>query len=76
MNRTLGVNNAPGTTGIHWDKTRSKWVVQVRHNKTLVYKKRFDSYADAVSARRAAVQQAYGDYALGGDTDGREHATS
>lgn len=71
MNRSLGVNNTSGITGIHWDKIRSKWVVQVRHNKTLVYKKRFDSYKDAVAARKAAIQLAYGEYAFGGDTDGR-----
>jgi hypothetical protein len=57
QNTGLRRNNRSGITGVSYEKYSSKWVVQLRLNGHLVYKCRFDNFADAVAARKTVERR-------------------
>ena len=57
QNTVLRSDNKSGCKGVSWDKARQKWKAQLRINKQLVFNKRFDSYEDAVKARKEAEEK-------------------
>lgn len=48
------VTNTSGVVGVTWDRCRDKWAAQIDVNGKHVYLGRFDSFDNAVSARKEA----------------------
>lgn len=46
--------NKSGVTGVDWDKRKGKWRAQISHYKRGIFLGYFDSFDDAVAARKAA----------------------
>lgn len=46
-------------TGVHFDKTRKKWMAYINYDKKRVYLGRFESKEEAISARKAAEEKYY-----------------
>lgn len=46
--------NTSGANGVNWDASRNKWLVRIQTEKGAVNRGRFDSFDDAVAARKAA----------------------
>ena len=53
-NRTLGKNNKSGVYGVSWDNERNKWVSNIKVNSKTIFLGRFDSFFNAVCARKSA----------------------
>jgi hypothetical protein len=49
--------NKSGVVGVHWDKRRNKWLVNIRINYRMKFLGRFDSFTDAVQAREEANEK-------------------
>jgi|694.fasta_scaffold14904_13 hypothetical protein len=54
QNRSLPSNNTSGVIGVKWHKVSGKWVAQIQVNKKQIHLGLFESFEDAVAARRAA----------------------
>lgn len=53
-------NRSPsGVKGVRWDKSRSKWMVSVRHNGKKLFLGRFNLLDDAIEVRKAAELKYY-----------------
>lgn len=62
-NRSI-VNNYPsGRTGVHWDKSRNKWVARLKKEGKTHNLGRFENLEDAIKAREKAEKEYYGEYA-------------
>lgn len=57
QNTNLRSNNTSGCKGVSWCKERQKWVATMRVNKQFVLHKRFDTYDEAVRARKEAEEK-------------------
>lgn len=55
-------NNKSGCKGVYWSKDRNKWTVQVTINNKTKYIGRYDSYEDAIEARKEAAKIYYGEF--------------
>jgi hypothetical protein len=53
-NRPMNRNNSSGVVGVHWDSGRECWVASLKSGYSKVLQKRFDSFLDAVAARKSA----------------------
>lgn len=53
-NISLPKNNTSGVIGVSFNKRRGKWFAQIRSNKKKYYLGLFDSFLDAVKARKEA----------------------
>lgn len=53
-NRAMVPHNTSGVTGVGWCKSKNKWVAQMTYKGRPVYLGRFNSFDDAVAARKAA----------------------
>jgi len=53
-NASLQKNNLSGINGVHYDKSRSKWMAHIQVQKKFKNLGRFDSFEDAVFARKTA----------------------
>jgi hypothetical protein len=62
-NRGKSKNNKSGIKGISWDKSRSKWAVQIRADGTTRNLGRFDTKEDAAEAYRKAVKKYHKEFA-------------
>lgn len=61
MNRGLIKSNTSGITGVCWDKSRNKWLSQIKiNNKT--HRKRFDKFDDAVAQRKKWEEEFFGEF--------------
>ena len=62
---TKSQNNINSTVkrGVCFDKSRNKWVAQVKKNGKRVYVKRFDTEQEAVTARAIVARQLFGEFA-------------
>lgn len=47
-------NNTSGCKGVHWDKSRNKWVARITVNKKNYQLGRFENFEDAVKVRKEA----------------------
>lgn len=54
MNQRKPSNNKSGHIGVHWCRTTETWVSQLRLGGKTVFWKKFDTLAEAISARKAA----------------------
>ena len=61
-NMALRVDSTSGATGVCWDKSRAKWVSQIRINGIRINLGRFASFKDALVARKSAEKH-YGFHA-------------
>lgn len=56
-NRNKAPSNTSGVRGVTWDKARGKWHPLIKHHGKMIHLGRFDSFDDAVAARKNAEQQ-------------------
>lgn len=64
-NRGMNQNNKSGVTGVRWNKEAQKWVAYImcKHLGT------FNSFEDAVEARKRAEQKYFGEYSYNNITN-------
>ena len=62
MNKQIQSNNKSGCPGVIWHKRDQIWEVYISVNKRRIYLGRYEDYDDAVSARKAAEQEYFGNY--------------
>lgn len=55
-------NNTSGVTGVSWDSSRQRWLASLFCNGKTHHLGRFDSFDDAVAARKAAEERYFGQY--------------
>lgn len=73
MNTSLRVDNTSGYKGVSWDNNQSKWVAYISINKKRKHLGSFDSFENAVLARKKAEEKYQGEYSYDNsmrDTDG------
>ena len=51
-----------GKKGVHWDKSRNKWIARIKTNDKAIFLGRFETIEEAQNARKAA-QHLHGEYA-------------
>lgn len=61
-NKGLYSNNTSGVTGVSWHKTYNKWSAYIQKDKTNMLLGYFDTYEDAVQARKKAEIKYFGEY--------------
>lgn len=61
-NLKLSSDNTSGVTGVHWDKARNSWTVQIQVNNKLLNLGRFINFEDAVKTRKEAEEKYFGEY--------------
>lgn len=61
-NLGLHKNNSSGVTGVSWDAERNKWRATIDSDGIRHRIGRFDSFEDAVAARKAAEEKYFGEY--------------
>lgn len=62
MNKSLARNNISGVTGVSFIKNECKWCAQIRVNNKQINLGHFDSFEDAVKARKDAEEKYFGEY--------------
>lgn len=62
MNALASTKSKTGVRGVCFDRQRGKWVATLMVKGKKIFKKRFDSFSDAVAAREAVEISAYGEY--------------
>lgn len=62
MNSCLSKNNTSGVTGVSWHKGIQKWTAYIGYNKKLIRLGSFDSFEDAVKARKEAEEKYFGEW--------------
>lgn len=62
MNCGLSSNNKSGYKGVHWDKSRNKWIASIKLNYKTIHLGRFDSIEDAINARQKAEIECFGEF--------------
>ena len=67
-NQAIGPLNTSGIKGVSWDRTREKWVVQVRAGDQK-FSGRFATKHEAESAARAARERLHGEFANHGEME-------
>ena len=58
----LAKNNTSGIKGVHWDKTRNKWVAQIEFKKKHYFLGRFSKKEDAIKVRKEAEKNMFGNF--------------
>lgn len=62
LNTSIRKDNTSGVTGVCWDKRKQKWSSRIYDNGKQIYLGYFNSFEDAVKARKEAEQIYYGEY--------------
>jgi hypothetical protein len=62
FNASMSKNNTSGIKGVCFDKTRNKWIAQIRINGKLIHLGYFDNIEDAKIARQNKSQEVFGEY--------------
>jgi len=62
-NMSIGTSNTSGAKGVAWDKSRNKWIVNIRYDGRSKHIGRFDNFDDAVNAVRRARDELHGEFA-------------
>ena len=62
LNRAKLKNNTSGTTGVSWNKRKNKWESYIGVNGKRIKLGYFDSFDDAVAARKQAEEKYFGEY--------------
>lgn len=61
-NETLAKNNTSGCTGVNFNKRRGKWISRLMKEGISHFLGAYDSYDEAVAARKAAEEKYFGEY--------------
>ena len=56
-NKNLYKNNKSGTTGVRFDKSRNKWLAEMRVKNKAIFIGRFATYEEAVNARQSKEKE-------------------
>jgi len=64
VNRSIARNNTSGHPGVHWDKSRGKWMAYCRFNGKMKNLGRYDSKEEAIKAYREGANRSYGEFAF------------
>lgn len=64
MNVGIKTNNKSGRTGVWFDKTRNKWVAEIRCNNKKIFLGRFESFNDAVAKRELAEKELFKNFCV------------
>lgn len=56
------ISNKSGVVGVNWDKSRNQWQASLRFQKHKYNLGRFDSFDEAVEARKAAEEKYFKNY--------------
>lgn len=59
-NLKMSVRNTSGVTGVTFDRANNKWRATLKANGRSIYLKRWDTFEQAVEARKAAEKQYFG----------------
>lgn len=62
-NAKIRVNNTSGVKGVSWSKSSNKWYSYITKNKKMMAIGLFDSFDEAVAARRQAEHKFHGSFA-------------
>lgn len=62
MNASLYVNNSSGVSGVTFTKANNKWQVRIGVGNKRIHVGYFDTYEDAINARKQAEENYWGDY--------------
>lgn len=62
MNASLYVNNSSGVSGVTFTKANNKWQVRIGVDNKRIHIGYYDSFEDAVKARKEAEEKYFGDY--------------
>jgi len=57
-------SNTSGYKGVYWDRSRQKWVAQIRFKGKNYKLGRYDNIKDAAKARKIAEDKIFGDFLL------------
>lgn len=63
MNIAVRVDNTTGVTGVTWDKYENKWIARIGYKGQRIHLGYFNSFDDAVYARKKAEEKYFGEYA-------------
>lgn len=63
QNVALTKRNTSGFKGVSWDKKRSKWRVQLCHNREYVYVGHYEDIEEAAKAYDAKAKELYKEFA-------------
>ena len=63
-------NNTSGCKGVHWDKSRNKWVARITVNKKNYQLGRFENFEDAVKVRKEAEKKYHKEFTYAEDEIG------
>jgi hypothetical protein len=62
LNVGIRSNNTTGVTGVWREKRRSKWVAEIKRDGIKHFLGQYDSFDEAVAARKAAEEKYFGEY--------------
>lgn len=64
MNRSISKNNSSGVAGVYFDNHRNKWIAEIKINREKIRLGDFTSFDDAVTARKNAEDELFGEYSF------------
>lgn len=62
MNHGVAKDNTSGITGVNWHKTSNKWRAYIGINGKNIHLGSFDSFEDAINARKIAEEKYFGEW--------------
>ena len=62
INKSIQSNNKTNVVGVHFEKTRNKWVAELTLKHKKVFWQSFDNFEDAVKARQTAENKFFGEF--------------
>lgn len=62
MNKSIQVNNTSGVKGVHHVKRNNKWVARISYKGERIVLGTFDSFDEAVKARKIAEEKYFGEF--------------
>lgn len=62
MNGGIRKDSVSGHRGITWNKATSKWIAYIEKNKKRTYLGYFDNISDAISVRKKAEEEYFGEF--------------
>lgn len=70
MNASLSKNNTSGVTGVTWHKRDERWQARIKVDYKYIHLGYFDSFEDAVRARKQAEEKYFGEYSYDNSMNG------